>query len=87
MGQSKTSRYYATHPEAAAHRRSEQRKINRKPEKRSYRSELNKANRKIGTYGNRDGLDLSHTKKGTLVKEKASSNRARNGSGGRSTKK
>jgi hypothetical protein len=48
------------------------------PERVKYRSELNKANRKAGTYGNKDGLDMSHTTKGTLVMEPQSKNRARN---------
>lgn len=43
-----------------------------------YRQELNKANRKAGTYGNKDGMDMSHTKSGKIVKEKQSKNRARN---------
>jgi len=38
-------------------------------------------NRKDKTYGNGDGLDVSHTKNGTLTKEKASTNRKRNGKG------
>jgi hypothetical protein len=33
------------------------------------------------------GDDLSHTKSGRLVKESPSKNRARNGAGGRPTKK
>jgi hypothetical protein len=52
-----------------------------------YRASLNKANRKAGTYGNGDGVDMSHTKSGRLVKEKATKNRARNGANGKSTKK
>ncbi len=89
MGQSKTSRYYATHPEAAAHRRKEQRKINKSPQKIAYRSSLNKANREAGTYGHMKamGKDRSHTKSGKLVLESSSRNRARNGTRGRSTKK
>jgi len=51
------------------------------------RVELNRANRQAGTYGNGDGLDMSHTKKGTLVKEKMKTNRARNGQNNKSTKK
>ena len=46
--------------------------------RKRYRAQLNKANRKNGTYGNGDGLDMSHTKSGGLVKEKQSLNRARN---------
>ncbi len=56
-------------------------------ERKKYRAELNKANRKAGTYGNKDGVDMSHTKSGKLVKEKASTNRARNGQGKKSSKK
>lgn len=53
----------------------------------NYREELNKANRQAGTYGNGDGLDMSHTKSGKVVKENMKSNRARNGHNGKSTKK
>jgi len=48
------------------------------PERKKYRAELNKANRKAKTYGNGDNMDMSHTKKGKLVKELQSKNRARN---------
>lgn len=48
------------------------------PERKKYRALLNKANRKAGTYANGDGMDMSHTKSGKLVKEKQSKNRARN---------
>jgi hypothetical protein len=48
------------------------------PERKKYRVGLNKANRKAGTYGNKDGKDMSHTKSGKLVKEAQSKNRARN---------
>ena len=46
--------------------------------RKKYRAALNKANRKAGTYGNKDGKDMSHTKSGKLVKECQSKNRARN---------
>jgi hypothetical protein len=55
--------------------------------RKTYRAELNKANRDAGTYGNGDGKDMSHTQAGKLVKENMKSNRARNGSNGKSTKK
>lgn len=55
--------------------------------RKDYRVELNKANREAGTYGNKDGLDMSHTKIGSIVKENMKSNRARNGHNGKSTKK
>ena len=47
-------------------------------ERKSYIASLNKANRDAGTYGNKDGKDMSHTKSGKLVKESQSKNRARN---------
>ena len=44
---------------------------------KKYRAELNRARRKAGVYG-KGGKDFSHTKRGTLVRENASRNRARN---------
>lgn len=57
-------------------------KYHKTKKRKKYRASLNKANRDAGTYGNGDGLDMSHAKMGkkiVLVKEKASKNRARNG--------
>jgi hypothetical protein len=45
------------------------------------------ANRAAGTYGNGDGKDMSHTKDNKLIREKQSSNRARNGKGNNKRKK
>lgn len=56
-------------------------------ERKKYRAELNRANRKRKTYGNGDGKDMSHGKDGKMSKENESSNRARNGSNGKSTKR
>lgn len=59
------------------------------PERRKYRAELNAEARDRGIYGKRSamGKDLSHKKDGKMVLESKSLNRARNGSGSRSTKK
>ena len=84
---SKSARYYASNPKARAKKKKCDAKYHSTAKRRKYRSDLNKANRKAGTYGNGDGKDMSHKKNGKLVKEKASKNRARNGSNGRSTKK
>ena len=84
---SKSARYYASNPKARAKKKKYDTKYHKSSERRKYRSDLNKANRKAGTYGNGDGKDISHTKSGKLVKEKASKNRARNGANKRSTKK
>lgn len=56
-------------------------------ERKKYRAELNKKNRDAGTYGNKDGKDMSHTKSGKLVLESSKTNRARNGQNKKSTKK
>lgn len=60
------------------------RKYNATPKAKKRRAELNRINRRKGTYGNGDGLDNSHTSRGRTVKEKASSNRRRNGRNGKS---
>lgn len=86
MGKSESSKYYAENPEAAAKKRAYQRNYNKKPGQSEYRSELNTERRKRGIYG-KGGPDMSHTKKGTLVAESPSKNRARNGANGKSTKK
>lgn len=86
-GKSASAKYYQNNPEARAKKKAYDKKYHSTPERKKYRAELNTANKKAGTYGNKDGSDMSHTKRNTLVKEKASKNRARNGSGGKSTKK
>lgn len=63
------------------------RKYQATEKRKNYRVELNKANREAGTYGNGDGLDMSHTKSGKLVKERMKTNRGRNGNNGKSSKK
>lgn len=57
--------------------------------RKKYRSELNQEAKERGVYGKRasKGVDLSHKKNGSMVLEKAKVNRARNGSGGKSSLK
>lgn len=74
----KTAKYYKDNPEANKKKLEYQREYNKKPEQRKKRAELVKANREAGTYGNGDGLDMSHTKNG-IVKKKASVNRGSKG--------
>ena len=64
-------------------------KYHQSEERKKYRAELNRANKKAGTYGKMKsmGMDRSHTKAGALTMEKSSSNRARNGQNGSTTKK
>ena len=73
----RTSEYYKKNPKAAARRRKQQRRYNKTKKGLEIRVNANKLNRKLGTYGNRDGLDAAHYKgsktKGRL--QKASINR------------
>lgn len=86
-GTSTSAKYFASHPEARKKKNEYNKDYHATEKRKEYRAELNKSNRDSGTYGNRDGKDKSHTKSGKLVTEKESSNRARNGKNGKSTKK
>jgi len=77
-GKSKSSKNYAKSPASRKKKNEYQKEYDKSPKQKKKRAELNKANRKAGTYGNGDKLDMSHTKKGKLVKESQSKNRARN---------
>jgi len=80
-GKSESSRYYATNPEARRRKNAYNKRYHATEERKEYRAELNAANRRMGAKG--DGKDVSHTKRGGMVLERATSNRARNGNGGR----
>ena len=73
----KTSNYYKSNPKAAARRRKQQRAYNKTNKGLKIRTAANKLNRKLGTYGNGDGKDASHTGKNTGKLERPSSNRRR----------
>lgn len=66
-----------------------QKAYNKRPDQVDKRVELNREARKRKIYGKRhsSGVDLSHTKSGKMILEKRSTNRARNGRNGKSTKK
>lgn len=74
MAKGKSSQYYATHPEAKAKKLAYQREYNKKDSQVKKRVELTKINRDRGTYGNGDGKDAAHTKRGIVMKS-ASANR------------
>lgn len=82
----KTAKYYASHPEARDKKKKYDTEYHATPERKKYRADLGKANRKAGSVVG-DGQDMSHTKSGSVVKEKASTNRARQGANKKSTKK
>jgi hypothetical protein len=86
VGKSKSARYYASNPKAAAKKAAYQRKLNKKPAVKKASEERWTERRRRGMAG-KGGPDLSHTKDGRMVKESPSKNRARNGHNGRSPKK
>ena len=59
---SRTSEYYKKNPEARKKRLTQQSKYNKTKKGLSLRVNANKLNRKLGTYGNRDGMDAAHYK-------------------------
>jgi len=76
MAQS-TSKYYKSNPAAKRKRNKQQAKYNKTKRGLKIRTNANKLNRKLGTYGNGDGKDASHTGPGKGKLEKASTNRRR----------
>ncbi len=86
-GTSRSAKYFQNNKEAREKKNAYNKEYHSTEERKSYRAGLNKANKEAGTYGNKDGKDKSHTKSGKLVSEKQSSNRARNGKNGKSSKK
>ena len=73
----KTSDYYKSNPKAATRRRKQQRAYNKTNKGLKIRTAANKLNRKLGTYGNGDGKDASHTGKNAGKLETPSKNRRR----------
>ncbi len=73
----KTSEYYKKNPKARKKRLEQQKRYQKTKKGKAIKSAANKLNRKLGTYGNKDGLDAAHYKgsktKGRL--QKASINR------------
>lgn len=86
-GTSRSAKYFQNNKEAREKKNEYNKKYHSTDERKAYRAGLNKANKEAGTYGNKDGKDKSHTKSGKLVSEGQSKNRARNGKGGKSSKK
>jgi len=86
MAKSKSAKYYAANPKAAAKKAAYQRKLNKKPSVKSASEERWTERRRRGIAG-KGGPDLSHTRKGKMVLESPKRNRARNGHNGKPTKK
>ena len=83
---SRSAKYYASNPKAAAKKAAYQRKYNKKPAVKNASEERWTERRRRGIAG-KGGPDLSHTRKGTMVLESPKRNRARNGHNGKPTKK
>ena len=73
----RTSKFYKANPEARAKRLKQQAQYNKTSEGLKIRTAANKLNRKLGTYGNGDGKDASHTGPTSGKLEKPSTNRKR----------
>ena len=73
----KTSDYYKSNPGARRRRLTQQKRYNKTSKGLKIRTAANKLNRKLGTYGNGDGKDASHTGPGKGKTETASANRRR----------
>ena len=82
-GTSESAKFFQNNEKSRKKKIKYNKEYNARPDKIKYRVELNRANRKAGTYGNLDGLDMSHDKSGKMSKEAQSKNRARNGKGNR----
>lgn len=73
----RTSNYYKQNPKAKARRLKQQAKYNKTNTGLKIRTAANRLNRQLGTYGNGDGMDASHTGPSTGKLEKPSANRRR----------
>jgi hypothetical protein len=81
MAKSKTQAYYDQNPAANKRRLKQQAKYNKTNNGLKIRTNANKLNRQLGTYGNGDGMDASHTgpAKGKLETPSANRRRPRTG--------
>lgn len=85
-GKSKSARYYAANPKAKAKKAAYDTKYHSTPSRKKYRAELGRKNTAAGNKVG-DGKDVSHKKGGGTTSEGRSSNRARQGAGGKAKKK
>ena len=82
----RTAKYYRDQPEAREKKAETDKKFNAKPEQKEKRRELSEERRKRGIMG-KGGPDVSHRRDGTTTTEARSTNRARNGAGGKPKRK
>ena len=82
-----TMDYYKSHPEAYKKKIEYENRRRKTDRERARYNERRRFKRKHGLEGKMGNRDASHTKDGRLVLENRSTNRARNGEGGRRTLK
>lgn len=78
MAKGRTQKYYDKNPAANKRRLKQQSDYQETAKGRALKINANKANKELGTYGNGDNLDASHTKNGIRLASKKA-NRARKG--------
>jgi len=81
-GTSKSAKYYQNNPEARAKKAKYDTKYHGTAERKEYRRKLMEENRAKGNKVG-DGKDVSHTRGGGTTSENKSTNRARQGAGGK----
>jgi hypothetical protein len=85
-GTSKSAKYYQNNPEAREKKKKYDTGYHSTPERKKYKRELAADRRKRGIMG-KGGADVSHRRDGTTTTEARSTNRARNGAGGKAKRK
>ncbi len=78
MAKGRTQKFYDKNPAANQRRLKQQTDYQKTDKGKALKINANKANKELGTYGNGDNLDASHTKKGIRLASKKA-NRARKG--------
>lgn len=85
-GTSKSAKYYQNNPEAREKKKAYDTKYHGTPARKKYKRELAADRRKRGIMG-KGGPDVSHRRDGSTTTESRSTNRARNGAGGKAKRK
>ena len=78
MAKGRTQKFFDKNPAANQRRLKQQTDYQKTDKDKALKINANKANKELGTYGNGDNLDASHTKKGIRLASKKA-NRARKG--------
>lgn len=68
---SRSAKYYRSNPEAREKKKAYDTKRNSRKNSKLYRARLNKANRENPNSKKGDGMDMSHTKRGLILKKQS----------------